>query len=160
MIATIEKQKLQRLTVAVAISVIVGLMPLVAQAHDQTSWIKTEHSSSSSCVAQYVAGYTNFCRDTGGPSTVKLNRAVTRDSWLRTTGDTYVDSWYVGNLSGTSANTLAVRNQFSAGNPIKRWTAICYSGNPTTINPGSSSYPSSGNNLIGFAAAAVTGCHQ
>lgn len=151
-----------RAAVAAAAALVVAFMvPLTANAADQTTW-NGQSSNTTSCTSQYQGGYVNFCRSSGGTYRVKWTN--TRDGDLRsccTSGglnhDRYSDGYIVGNLNGSAPNTLAVRNSFGSTS-VRVWTGTCYSGSGTTILVGNSHHPSSSNNLRSMAAATVTSC--
>lgn len=95
---------------AIRVAVVTGILLSTATvspaaAADQAYWA---YRSNAACAGNLPAGYLNFCR-VGG---YNYNGTENRDSNLRS-GDTYVDNYRIGTVTGVSPNTSYVTNQFS-----------------------------------------------
>jgi len=156
MITSIRNNSRRRLRLRVGLAVFAAWI-LCSQATAlayQTSWTRSQGSQA--CGALGYATWLNFCRQSGAE---QLNRAMTRDSDLRSkTGtisdDKYLDGYIVGTTIGLQPNTNWVSNGFSSLS-VSFYGAVNCRQPIITLAAGDAFYPSS-SGLMSFAAAGAS----
>lgn len=151
--------KYHRYVLVALASVAAILLPYanpIQAAPAQASWTK----SSTTCNSSSSNGVINFARNmlSGNPTPAGVNycnKTINRDSDLRT-GDTYNDTFKVGNHAGGASNTWVVVNWITSS--IVVYPQTCYAGGGVTVTSGGGYLATSSNPLMSYKAAASPGC--